>query len=316
MIADIKKVQSRKRGNQSKQDTLSTLSIQDLGMKISNFNPPQEIVEIGAPLTPGKKALVVDNDAFFVEFLSELLEEGRYEVIKASDGKEGMDRLRQEKIDIMFVDLIMPKIDGWQLIKYTRKKYPGRWFPIVAVSGTIIEQLDNLESIGADYYIAKGPMEKMKIQFNDFIKQIEAQPYPIQETGLVVVSEDGKPKQEAVELMQMVNFQKAILDGLGFGLLVCDRDTRVIMTDKTALTILDQDDVNVLNKRISTLFIQSESKKLVRCMRDIYHAPNKNRSECVVNIKGCRARFIVNLLFYNGEDVGWVLALEERETCQ
>ena len=60
---------------------LSVLSIQDLGMKLANFSPPSEIQMIGTPLKALKRALVVDNDAFFVEFLTELLEEKDYEVI-------------------------------------------------------------------------------------------------------------------------------------------------------------------------------------------------------------------------------------------
>ena len=42
-----------------------------------------------------KKALVVDNDFFFVEFLTELLENKGYEVTKAYDGKEGVSRLEE-----------------------------------------------------------------------------------------------------------------------------------------------------------------------------------------------------------------------------
>ncbi|MFH0843859.1 MAG: response regulator, partial [Pseudomonadota bacterium] len=87
-----------------------------------------------------KKALVVDNDFFFVEFLTELLEQREYEVIKAYDGKEGISKLEEGLVDIIFVDLIMPKIDGRQFIQFTRKKYPDGRFPIVTHSGSIIEQ--------------------------------------------------------------------------------------------------------------------------------------------------------------------------------
>jgi CheY-like chemotaxis protein len=71
-----------------------------------------------------KKALVVDNDYFFVEFLTELLEKKGYEIAKAYDGKEGISKLEQGPVDILFVDMIMPKIDGEQLIKLIRKKFP------------------------------------------------------------------------------------------------------------------------------------------------------------------------------------------------
>ena len=216
----------------------------------------------------------------------------------------------------MFVDMVMPKIDGWQLINYTRKKYPGRWFPIVAVSGTIIEQLDKLESIGADYYIAKGPIEKMKIQFNDFMQKIEVQPYPIHEDRMVMIARDTPPQKASIEFMEMLAFQKAIMDGLGLGLLVCDRDTRVIVADNMALDILNMDDVSVLNRKVTSLFEPSETEKLSRCMKEILSKPEQKRSQCLLCIDGCDVRFISSLLFYKGSDEGWVLALEESEKCQ
>ena len=73
-----------------------------------------------------KKALIVDSDFFFVEFLSELLTKRGYQVIKAYDGKEGIGKLEDFTVDILFADLVLPKIDGKQLFRFIRKKYNGR----------------------------------------------------------------------------------------------------------------------------------------------------------------------------------------------
>ena len=290
---------------------LQTLSIRDLGIRLPERNTPLEVGEIGARLAPVKRALVVDNDTFFVEFLAEMLEEKGYEVIKAYDGKEGIQKLQTEKINIMFVDIVMPKIDGWQLIKYTRKKYPGRWFPIVAVSGTIIEQLDELESIGADYYIAKGPLEKMKIQFNDFMTKIEIQPYPINDDSPVLYTGKIYPRRESIELMEMLTFQRAIMECLGLGILVCDRDTRVMIANSLALDLLCQEDIEVLNRKVESLFPSAEVPKLLQAMKTIARKAEQKRSECRLTVNECALRIIITLLFYEGKDVGWVLTMEE-----
>jgi CheY-like chemotaxis protein len=92
-----------------------------------------------------QKALVVDNNYFFVKFLSELLEKRGYRVIKAYDGKEGIARLDDGPIDIVFADLIMPKIDVRRFIEFIRIKYQDTPIPIVALSGTVIEQLGELD---------------------------------------------------------------------------------------------------------------------------------------------------------------------------
>ena len=64
----------------------------------------------------------MQRDFFFVEFLTELLETKGFEIIKAYDGKEGVSKLKEEDIDVLFVDLVMPKIDGRQLIRISRSK--------------------------------------------------------------------------------------------------------------------------------------------------------------------------------------------------
>jgi CheY-like chemotaxis protein len=75
----------------------------------------------------------VDNDFFFVEFLSELLEKKGYEVTKAYNGKEGISKLEESAFDILFADLIMPKIDGLQLIKFARGRFPSGQLTIIVV---------------------------------------------------------------------------------------------------------------------------------------------------------------------------------------
>ena len=65
-----------------------------------------------------KKVLVVDSDYFFVEFLTELLNKRGYEVLKAYNGKEGIALLEDMAVDIVFADLVLPKVD------YTPKAQP------------------------------------------------------------------------------------------------------------------------------------------------------------------------------------------------
>ena len=71
---------------------------------------------------------------------------------------------------------MLPKVDSRQFFSFIRHKFNGASFPIVALSGTIIEQLGTLEDIGADFYIAKGPIDKLEYQLNEFITRIEKQP--------------------------------------------------------------------------------------------------------------------------------------------
>jgi len=124
-----------------------------------------------------KKVLVVDSDYFFVEFLTELLTKRGYDVSKAYNGKEGIALLEDTQVDMIFADLVLPKVDGFQFFKFIRNKFNGNPIPVIALSGTMIEQLGSLNEIGADYFIAKGPIDQLTIKLNEFMAEIEAQPF-------------------------------------------------------------------------------------------------------------------------------------------
>ncbi len=60
----------------------------------------------------GKKILVIDDDLYMRELYEEVLKGAGYEVETAVDGKEGIDKLNRGGFDLVFLDMMMPKIDG------------------------------------------------------------------------------------------------------------------------------------------------------------------------------------------------------------
>jgi len=66
------------------------------------------------------KILVVDDDPDILEAVSTVLESQSYEVVTAHDGQEGLVKLEKERPDLMILDLLMPKMDGFAVIKVVR----------------------------------------------------------------------------------------------------------------------------------------------------------------------------------------------------
>jgi len=258
------------------------------------------------------KAMVVDNDFFFVEFLSELLEEKGYAAVKAYDGKEGMEQLEKSPVDLMFVDLVMPKVDGTQLIAFARMKYPDRRFPIVVVSGTVIEQLDDLDGIGADYYIAKGPMEKMKEQFGGFLRRLEEGPQG-DDGGKRRLLATGNlyPRRESVELLESLKFERAILESVGLGVLVVDKDARVLKTNRTALRLLGRSAVQVMNQPFLKVVSVEHREDFRSGLKTIARDPGLGRIVFSCRSEDGGLRVVVTLLSVDDRNVGWIVALEE-----
>jgi CheY-like chemotaxis protein len=254
-----------------------------------------------------KKALVVDNDFFFMEFLAELLAARDYEVVKAYDGKEGISKLEQENVDLIVVDMIMPKIDGKQLIRFTRSKYPDTRFPIIALS--IIEQMEGLSGIDADYFIAKGPAEKMAAHIDMVLDKIEKQVIPASSDEVIIQPDDMIPRHITSELIQSVNFQQAITESIGVGIIVVDRDARIITTNSLALDIIDKSYDNVLNREAISVFPDKERPKVMGALRTVLLRTELRKMSIFVIINSRKIRMIVSLLRLGGEILGWVIGL-------
>ncbi len=63
------------------------------------------------------KILIVDDDPDILEAICAILEAHSYQVITARNGEEGLDKLKEERPDLMILDLLMPKMDGFGVLK-------------------------------------------------------------------------------------------------------------------------------------------------------------------------------------------------------
>ena len=82
----------------------------------------------------GKKVLVVDDDKNAVKFLSVVLSENGYEPIVAYDGREGLEKVEQNDIDLIVLDVMMPKKTGFVLFKELKRKDEYKDIPILMLS--------------------------------------------------------------------------------------------------------------------------------------------------------------------------------------
>ncbi|OHE59850.1 MAG: hypothetical protein A2Z47_02875 [Thermodesulfovibrio sp. RBG_19FT_COMBO_42_12] len=82
------------------------------------------------------KILVVDDDPDVLEAISIILEANGYEVVTARDGLEGLDKLKAEKPDLMILDLLMPKMDGFEVCKELKDPRRAKYahIPIIILS--------------------------------------------------------------------------------------------------------------------------------------------------------------------------------------
>jgi PAS domain S-box-containing protein len=169
-------------------------------------------------MLPPKKILVVDDDRVILTFASKLLTREGYEVVTASDGFEALNVLSAFHPDIMFFDLIMPKIDGDKLIQIVRSMPHLKDCFLVIVSAAVAEIDFNFQETGADYYVAKGPFSVMAENFLAAIRAAQA-PHPAAIPKPVVGLEHVYARQLTKELLSRNRHLETILESMAEGIL-------------------------------------------------------------------------------------------------
>lgn len=101
----------------------------------------------------GKKVLVVDDEKNIVEIIAFNLKKEGYEVLKAFDGEAGLAYALEEQPDLILLDIMMPKMDGYEVCKRVREKSNT---PIIMLTARA-EEVDKVLGLelGADDYVTK-----------------------------------------------------------------------------------------------------------------------------------------------------------------
>jgi CheY-like chemotaxis protein len=104
-----------------------------------------------------KKVLIIDDADTFREIMGDILTDRGVDVTMARDGVEGLEKIRAQHFDLVLLDLLIPKMTGFDVLKEIRKDKPSALLPVLAVSGVYKkdEHVASLKDLGADGYISK-----------------------------------------------------------------------------------------------------------------------------------------------------------------
>ncbi len=120
---------------------------------------------------PGKKKiLVIDDDLHLRELMVDFFSMKGFAVVQASDGRKGLEAIRKEKPDLVFLDLIMPNMNGLEVLE--QMKGEGKDRPIIIMLSGNQEEDAAREAVrlGAYDYLTK-PFSFEKLE-NEFINRI------------------------------------------------------------------------------------------------------------------------------------------------
>lgn len=103
-----------------------------------------------------KKILIIEDDKFLRELIAQKIAKQGYIVVEAIDGEDGIEEFKKEKPDLVLLDLILPGIDGFEVLSQIKSNTELNKIPVIILSN--LGQKEDIErgiNLGADDYLIK-----------------------------------------------------------------------------------------------------------------------------------------------------------------
>ncbi|HHE45960.1 MAG TPA: response regulator [Candidatus Moranbacteria bacterium] len=103
-----------------------------------------------------KRILIIEDETTLRETMAEYLSGDNFEVARASDGEEGIKQAKSKKPDLIILDIILPKKDGYEVLEEIKKDPQTKNIPVILL--TNLESAENVQKAfekGATTYLVK-----------------------------------------------------------------------------------------------------------------------------------------------------------------
>lgn len=117
------------------------------------------------------KILVIDDAKFMRTVIKKIVHELGHETIEAVDGREGLERINAERPDVVLTDIIMPEMDGPEMLAFLRNVHLEE--NIIVISANLQDAIkEQLLDLGVSYFFGKPPgKEKLRIAIDQLLNK-------------------------------------------------------------------------------------------------------------------------------------------------
>ena len=116
-----------------------------------------------------QKILIIEDEATLQKALQEVLTAEGYEILSALDGLRGLEMARQENPDIILLDIILPKMDGFEVLKELKGEEKTESIPVVILTNlSDVSDVQKALDLGATTYLVKADFS-----LEDVIKKVK-----------------------------------------------------------------------------------------------------------------------------------------------
>ncbi len=231
----------------------------------------------------GKNILVVDNHPVMLRLMARLLEKEGNHVRTAEDGLSALDLLKDYRPDVIFTDLVMPRIDGAKLCQMIRKKPELKDVYVVIFSAIAAEGERNLLDVPADACIAKGPFEKMARHVFDVLHQLDEKGAG---SETVIGLQDVYPRQITRELLSIKRQFEATLKSMAEGIAETTWEGRIVYANPAFLSLISVPEEKLLTSNVVDLFQDGDRQRVRDVLTTVHTHPRSISEDAPVRLDG------------------------------
>jgi signal transduction histidine kinase len=155
---------------------------------------------VGEKASRPSKILITDDEKDVVEMLAFSLGRKGYKIARAYDGLEALERVKEERFDLLILDLMMPRLDGWEVCRFIRRNDDAqiRETPILILSARAMaeDRVRGLE-MGAEDYITK-PFSLMELMLRIEKLLSRRQAFASLKSELAILEQQTREQEERV----------------------------------------------------------------------------------------------------------------------
>jgi signal transduction histidine kinase len=259
----------------------------------------------------GRTILVIDNDGLYLELFREIVEHEGYEVATAVDGMEGIERAKQGSFYCMFVDLIMPRIDGRKFVKCIRQMPRFKHVPIAIMSGALAEEGGDLEEIGANFYLYKGPVPDLRKNIVRILRTL-TQGTAGKRARPAVLGISGMHRRAVVkELLCDNRHREVVLEHMGEAVIETDARLRITYINAAGMKIFARSEGETIGATLDVLFSQEVFGRIRKAVEALAGSSSPEKATLVVPIESYVLRVVIAVLVEMGENTGTILIAED-----
>jgi len=195
---------------------------------------------------PSRTVLIVDDEQSLRDALEMTFSREGYQVLKACDGREGLEAARTSLPDVILLDVMMPGMDGYEVCKRLRSHYRTRHIPVILLTakGTEEDKLEGLQGGANDYVLKPWNKRELVTRVHNHLEWAKNQKAVNPLTGLPggvsVLAERQRRLDQGRPFSQMgldIDYFKAYNDRYGFA----RGDVAISRVAETLTRVVDED---------------------------------------------------------------------------